>query len=395
MKKMTHITDLKGVYSAAVRSGIKSQGLDLAFIYVPDACGSAGTFTMNKFMAPCLQYTKEVIAKNVVKAVIINSGCANAATGRTGFRNARQTAAWAARMLDLKPSEVAVASTGIIGVQLPMQKVERGLKDLLRAPRARKGGLAARAIMTTDTCPKEIVVRGRIGKETVTVAGIAKGAGMIAPNMATMLSYLVTDAKLSSRQLQPMLSAAVKNSFNMASVDGDTSTNDMVLLFANGAKHLPGGKKALRQFAALLEEACRALAKMIVTDGEGATKLIEVRVTGAASEEDARKIARSVTNSPLVKTAIHGADPNWGRVVAAAGKVTGVKLDPKRLDLYFGAEKVLSRGKILKFNTGRVVRSLKQKKVFVHLHLNLSKGSAVAWGCDLTKGYIEANVQYN
>ena len=391
------ITDIEGVYATGIHAGIKAEGTkrDMALIYVPDAVGSAGVFTQNKFRAPCLDYTKRCLERGTLKAIIVNSGNANAATGEQGFRNAEQTGEWAAQKLGLSPDEIAVASTGIIGVQLPMDRIRGGLEKLLKDPKLRDGHAAADAITTTDSYTKEVFVTAEIAGFPVSISGIAKGAGMIAPNMGTMLSYLVTDAHLPSPVLQRALEEAVSDSFNMISVDTDTSTNDMALLLATGKHQLPASTTVFVQFRDLLRSACITLAKMIARDGEGAEKLIEATVQGAATKQDARTIALNIINSPLIKTAIHGADPNWGRVIMAVGKDHRCQVDPKRIDLRFDTEAILKDGEQLPFDRARLIAHLKQEHVKIHVDLHLGAESATAWGCDLTMGYIKINTDYS
>lgn len=396
MAKKT-ITSLKGVFSAGIPANIKANGKrDLAYIFVPNACASAGVFTRSAFAAPPLIHTKECMRRGTLKALVVNSGCANAGTGKAGMRDAKRTAAFAAKRLGIKPQEVAIASTGIIGKLLPMDKIEAGLEKLLSRPTQRDGDSTAKAIMTTDLTQKEVYVSAKIGDQRVTVAGCAKGSGMIAPNMATMLAFLVTDVKIDSKTLQSALTSAVNDSFNMTSVDTDTSTNDTVLVFATGQK----GKKLSsaadkRAFIQLLTSACQNLAKQIAADGEGATKLIEVEVIGARTETEARRVAMNVVNSPLVKTAIHGADPNWGRVLAAAGKDPSLKVDPTKVDLTFAGAPVMKRGKIVAHDRKKIRKLMSVRDIPIQLNLNLGKGKARAWGCDLTHGYVDINVSYN
>ncbi|MBN8551214.1 MAG: bifunctional ornithine acetyltransferase/N-acetylglutamate synthase, partial [Deltaproteobacteria bacterium] len=291
--RLKSFTDLDGVFAGATGCGIKVGRDDLAYIYLPEAYSAAAVFTQNLTAAPCIQYSKGVLKKGKLRGIIVNAGCANAATGAQGFRNARATAQRAARLVGCRADEIAVASTGIIGKQLPMDKINSGLDELFGRPLAKEGSRVSRAIMTTDTFPKQIFLRRRIGSQFVSVSGIAKGAGMIAPNMATMLGFLVTDARISKGPFQKMLRGAVSDSFNMTSVDTDTSTNDMVMAFSTGKVPL-SGKKHLLEFALLLTEACQELSKLIARDGEGATKLIEVTVTNAKNKEQARKMALNV-----------------------------------------------------------------------------------------------------
>ncbi len=389
------ITDLDGVYGGALHSGIKADKLDLAYLYIPEARGSAGVFTQNKFVAPSVVYTKKILKHNVLKALVVNSGNANAATGSLGAVHVKKTAQIAANKLQLRPSEVAIASTGVIGRVLPFDKLESGLDSLLSAPLQKDGSSVAEAILTTDLVTKEVSVERKIGKKRIRISGITKGSGMIAPNMATTLSFLTTNANIGSSVLQECLSEAVSDSFNMSSVDNDTSTNDMVLIWSTGDYKISlSDRDQLSEFKALLTEACVALAKLIIRDGEGASKLFEVHVRGASNRQDARQIALQIINSPLVKTAIHGADPNWGRVLAAACKDPAVKINPDKIDLSFGSTLLFSKGKIVDYNMDDVVRVLRENDIQIHLDLHLAQGSAVAWGCDLTKGYIDINTQY-
>jgi glutamate N-acetyltransferase/amino-acid N-acetyltransferase len=277
-----------------------------------------------------------------------------------------------------------------------MEKIRAGVRSLLADPYQRDGDSAAKAIMTTDLTQKETYATGTVAGQRITVAGFAKGSGMIAPNMATMLGFLVTDAHVDNKTLNRCLRSAVDNSFNMTSVDTDTSTNDMVLAFSTGERgKAVRSKKAEGEFLALLTRACQHLAKQIAADGEGATKLIEVRVAGARNQREARLVAKQIVNSPLVKTAIHGADPNWGRVLAAAGKDPALKVDPGKVDLTFAGASVMRRGAIVTHDRQEIRSLMSGKEVVVSLNLNLGKGSATAWGCDLTHGYVDINVSYN
>lgn len=388
-------TDLEGVFGNGIAAGIKPNKRDLAYIYVPNAVACAGVFTLNKFIAPCLTYTQKIMKSQVVKAVIINSGNANAGTGKIGLANAKKTSQYAARLLNLKPSEVAVASTGIIGVQLPMDKILSGLDTLLASPSVKEGHAVSDAILTTDLCDKIVHVSCKIGKKNIIVSGIAKGSGMIEPNMGTMLAYFVTNASIPQAQLQVLLQGACDESFNMISVDTDTSTNDMALLFATGEKKFQLVSRVEREaFQNLLTEACQILAKKIARDGEGATKLIEVRVVGASSRRDARKVAKLIVNSPLVKTAMHGEDPNWGRVLMAAGKDPDVKFSADKLSLFFNDQVIVKEGEIVSTRE-QLAPVLKKETIVILLDLNLGNGHATAWGCDLTNKYIDINTAYS
>lgn len=394
MKKT--ITDIEGVYANGIAAGIKPGKMDMAYISVPSAVSSAGVFTRNQFIAPCLQYTQKCLKTHTLKAVIINSGNANAGTGDLGYQNAKTTAKCAQKFLGLSShKEIGIASTGIIGVQLPMDKIEAGVTKLLQHPQELNGAGAAKAIMTTDLVQKEVYLEDTINQKTIAIAGIAKGSGMIAPNMGTMLGFFVTNAHISQKDLQACLKTAVEESFNMISVDNDTSTNDMALLFSTGAKKINlFDKETKEQFQSLLTKACIHLAKMIAKDGEGAERLIEVEVTGAVKKSDAKKIALNIINSPLVKTAIHGADPNWGRIIAAAAKDPDIKLNPKKLELKIQNQLIFQNEQGVDFDREMLVQLLKESEIKIQLDLHIGKHRATAWGCDLTKKYIDINTCY-
>lgn len=390
------LTRVDGVYASAIAAGIKPGRKDLSYIYVPDAQASAGVFTKNAFAAACVAYSRECLERGPIKAVVINAGNANAATGELGLRNAQETAEIGAQLLGLSPYQVAVASTGIIGKQLPMDLMRAGLQSLLANPRQQDGRAVAEAIMTTDLVPKEAFRQISIDGGTVTLAGIAKGSGMIAPNMATMLGFVVSDVAISQEHLQPLFRRAISRSFNMISVDTDTSTNDMVLHITNGKSGVPlSSPEALEAYERALTDICIDLAKQIARDGEGATKLISAHVTGAHTEDEAQRIALSIINSPLVKTAIHGADPNWGRVAMAIGKTADVHLQPDLVCISFAGFEVFRRGAPLAFDREAVRAGLSSAEVLIAVDLGLGTGCAYAWGCDLTKGYIDINVDYN
>ena len=391
------VTALSGVYASGMAAGIKSNGKkDLAFLFVPDAYGSAGVFTQSAFAAPPVELSRKALQHGTIKAVIVNAGNANAGTGKKGLRDAQETASITAKLLGISPSQVAVASTGVIGKPLPMERIRSSLPKLLANPKATDGGAAAQAILTTDLTRKEVYCTGKVAGERITVAGFAKGSGMIAPNMATMLGFLVTDAKVDSATLKKLLKQAADASFNMTSVDTDTSTNDALIVLSTGKKgpRITSAKHQ-QEFLALLTEACCVLARSIAADGEGATKLIEVKVNGARNLREARCIAKNIVSSPLVKTAIHGADPNWGRVLAAAGKDPTARVDPNKVDLTFAGAPVMRRGVIVPHDRNAIHKLMSGKEVHIHLHLHLGKASATAWGCDLTHGYVDINVSYS
>jgi len=393
---MKTITDINGVYASGIHSGIKKQKLDLAYIYVPGAVATAGTFTQHAFAASSVLITRKQLAKHTLKAMIINSGNANAGTGEDGNKHTKQCIKQAASLLGVPSYEVGMSSTGIIGVPLPVDTITSGLSTLLSDPEVLEGSKAAEAIMTTDTFSKSAYREVKIGKKTFQASGIAKGSGMIAPNMATMLAYVVVNADLPTHVFQTMLNEAVEESFNMISVDTDTSTSDMVVAFATGEhKFSMSDHEDVSTFKQLLTDVCIDLAKLIIKDGEGSKKTIEVTVKGAASKQQAKQCALNVANSPLIKTAIHGEDPNWGRFIMAIGKDPSVKVNPKKVSIAIGEHAVFSLGSPVDFDSKAVKEVLSQDFVPIHIQLNINTGYARAWGCELTKGYIDINTDYN
>jgi glutamate N-acetyltransferase/amino-acid N-acetyltransferase len=390
------ITDIEGVYAAGIHAGFKARALDLAYIFVPHAVASAGVFTRNACCSDTIRHTRRMVNRNTLKAMIINSGNANAGTGKQGRQAVSETVRLAAQYLGLKRSEVGVASTGVIGVQLPMDIMKNGLDRLLKSPKHQDGLNAAKAILTTDTAIKTVFLEKKIGKKTIQVAGICKGSGMIAPNMATMLAYLVTSVSVPQPFFQTALADAVDATFNCISVDSDMSTSDMVVGFATGKHRIAmTDRDQTSAFKDLLRAACEALAVQIVRDGEGATKLIELQVTGAATHADAKAIGLSVVNSPLVKTAIHGEDPNWGRILMAVGKTPHVKLNPNKIGVWMGEHCIVDGGEPTPFLRDDVRQSLTGKDVYIRIDLGLGKAAARLWGCDLSTGYIDINVDYS
>jgi glutamate N-acetyltransferase / amino-acid N-acetyltransferase len=387
-----------GFRAAGVRAGIKASGSpDLAVLVADRPCSAAGTFTTNRIAAAPVQWDRQRVPAGDVRAVIINAGNANAATGAQGLQDVRRTAELAADRLGCRPDQVLVASTGVIGHPLPMAKVEAGLQQALDAASAEGEAFraAAQAILTTDTKPKVVSRVTAIGDHPVRLLGLAKGAAMIGPRMATMLGFLLTDARVSPGLLQGILSEAVEESFNCISVEGHTSTNDTVLLLAGGTADRPALKgDDLKAFAALLRDACTELARMIADDGEGATHLITVDVSGCRDRETARAIARAVADSPLVKTAIHGADPNWGRIVSAAG-YAGVVFQEAELSLWLNDTPLYRDGAPLPFDAPAVSALLRARRD-THIRLTLNQGTAAIrfWTCDLTADYIRLNADY-
>jgi glutamate N-acetyltransferase/amino-acid N-acetyltransferase len=387
------VTSPQGFHAGATGAGIKKKNvLDLAVLFSEKPCSAAALFTTNRIKAAPVVFCQQRLKRGRVAAVVVNSGCANACTGEQGLADAAETAALAAEWLGISPEEVLVASTGVIGKLLPMERLRASLSQIALS---RDGGHElARAIMTTDTVPKEAAVG--TGKGQSTIGGAAKGAGMIHPDLATLLCFLTTDASVDVNFLKQALRKAVDISFNMVSIDGDTSTNDMVLIMANGVAvdepivHDSGQADA---FQRALNQLCIHLAKSIARDGEGATKLIEMTVKGAPSVAAARLAARTVVSSPLVKSAVHGNDPNWGRVLAAVGR-SGVEVVEAKIELSIGNVCLLRGGQPLPFDQKEVVGILDNNEVAIVLDLNLGSASATAWGCDLSEEYVTINSQY-
>lgn len=386
-----------GFSAAGVACGVRYEGRrDLGLLFSNEAGGTAAVaLTTNLLRAAPLLVTGEAIESDDVRAVVVNSGVANAATGQRGLKNAYGMQALAAAELGLEPDEMAVASTGVIGEHLPMNRIEAGIKDAA-ASLSDDGSGFAEAILTTDTRTKEAVAAVEIGGKTVTVGGVAKGSGMIHPDMATMLAFVTTDAAVEKESLQSALNGATERTFNRITVDGDTSPNDMVLLMANGA----AGNEPLTQispdypaFEEAVEAVMRELAKEITRDGEGATKLVEVVVEGAADEASAATLAKAVAGSNLCKAAVYGEDANWGRVLNAMG-YSGVPFDPEGVDLYFGTVKVFAKGEPVPHDPAEANATLAGDEVHVTTRLGEGTASATAWGCDLTEEYVRINGSY-
>ena len=390
----------RGFRAAAVGSGIKKNAgaLDLALLFAeaPETA-AAGVFTTNRAAAAPVLLSRQNLKKSRgrVRAIIANSGNANACTGRAGMRVAEETARAAAKCLGVRPVEVLVASTGVIGTPLNLDLILKQLPVLQESLSAENAALAARAIMTTDTYPKSAVLQTEIRGKRVCLAGIAKGAGMIHPHMATMLSFITTDAAVEPRVLQEMLRTAVDDSFNRITVDGDTSTNDTVVVLASGLSGVSvrPGTPARARFQAGLTELCQALAKMIVQDGEGATKIAKIEVSGARNAADAERVARSIANSPLVKTAIAGSDPNWGRILCAAG-YSGARIEPAKVDIRVNGLYLCRRGIEAAFDEAAARKELDRKEQTIRVDLHQGKARAWVWTCDLTHDYIRINASY-
>ena len=390
------VTAPSGFRATAVASGIKPEGLDLALVAADRTCAAAGVFTRNRAQAAPVVVSRDHLGSGQARAVVINAGCANAATGESGLRDARETARLVADAIDCRPVDVIVGSTGVIGVALPMAALRAGIPRAAAALAREGGALAARAIMTTDTRPKEVVVEFPLGAGTARVGGMAKGAGMIAPNMATMLCILTTDAEVAPPLLASALREAVGESLNRITVDGDTSTNDMAVVLASGAVSAPAILGAGRDYDALrdaLLRATRDLAEKIVRDGEGASRFAEVRVEGAKSPSDADRIARTIAESPLVKTALHGGDPNWGRILAAVGR-SGVAVDIDRVDIHLGPVWVAESGRARAYEESLAHRAVTEDPVRIRVDLHAGKASGWIWTCDLTRAYVDINAHY-
>jgi len=395
------VTAPRGFQAGAARAGIKTPAArrdDLALVVSDVPAVAAGVFTTNLVQAAPVVWSRQVVRRGRrVRAVLLNSGNANACTGKAGDQATRASAAAVAVGLGCTPHEVLVASTGVIGVPFPVARLTAAVPALTRAVRADARGAraAANAILTTDTRIKQAVVQVRANGKTYTVGGMAKGAGMIHPQMATMLAVLTTDAPLRGAQAQKLLRNASDETFNTLTVDGDTSTNDCVLLLANGAAggRIASGSAAETKLAAAMRQVCGELAEAVAADGEGATKVLVVQVRGARTAHDARQVARTIAASNLVKTAVHGGDPNWGRVLAAAGRA-GVKLDPAALELSIGGHWVARKGAAHPAGERGAARHLRGKRVEIVLYLGAGAASGTALGSDLSAGYIRINAHY-
>jgi len=392
------LSAVAGVRAAGVACGLKKNGRpDLALVVADRPATVAATFTLNRVQAAPIRVSKRHLRGGRFSAIVLNSGNANACTGPQGLRDAEATAAEVARILGRPVGEVFVASTGVIGRALDMAAVRAGIRSAAGALRPGGSARAAQAIMTTDTMAKEAAVRFAVGGRRVTVAGMAKGSGMIAPHMATMLAVVATDATVQPRLLQTALREAVAESFNCITVDGDTSTNDMVLCFATGAAGAPPlatGSRAIGTFGQALRQVCLALAKMIARDGEGATKLAEVRIQGARSAREARCAAETVATSPLVKTTLFGEDINWGRILAALGR-SGARFDPERVDLWVDRVPVVRNGVSLGLRAEAAAnRRLRRREFVLTAFLRAGRAESRMWTTDLSEAYVRINAGY-
>ncbi len=398
------VTAAIGFQAAGGSAGIKKENVkDMALIYSIVPCVAAGTFTTNLVKAAPVKWDQEIVYDgDTAQAIVCNSGVANACTGKKGYTYCHETAKVAAEELHIPEGSVLVASTGVIGKQLPIEKIQEGVRKLvpLLSNSREAAREAAQAIMTTDTKQKEAAVTMEIGGKTVTIGGMCKGSGMIHPNMCTMLSFLTTDADITKEMLQEALSDVVKDTYNMISVDGDTSTNDTVLLLANGLAGNPVINKKdgdYERFLEALREVNTVLAKKIAGDGEGATALFEVKIQGAQTREQAVTLSKSVITSNLTKAAIFGHDANWGRILCAMG-YSGAKFDPEKVDLFFESEKgkiqIIENGVALDYSEEEATEILSAPEVTAIADLKMGKETATAWGCDLSYDYIKINADY-
>ena len=394
------ITSVPGFFAGSTSCGLKYSGKrDICIIYTPETSVCSGVFTINKFQAAPVVFDREKIHENCgVKAIVINSGIANACTGKTGMENTVKTAKIASDIMGIKENEVLVASTGVIGTQLPMEKIESGIKKSYAALDTEGGSSAAEAILTTDLIKKEIAVKINLGEgKEIIVGGISKGSGMIEPNMATMLAFIGTDAKISKYLLDKALKNANQVSFNSISVDGCQSTNDMVIVMANGNSGIDMDEETednYKKFTAGLTYLMKYLAKKIVMDGEGATKFIEIAVSGASDDLQAKTSALKIANSNLFKTAIFGQDLNWGRINAALG-ASGCEMDPDNIDIFLGGEKIVEGGIGIDIEKGKAKKLLSKKEIKIAINLKYGKGAWTIWTSDLSFDYIKINALYH
>lgn len=398
------VTAAKGFQAASVAAEIKYKGrTDMAMIFSSVPCKAAGTFTTNIVKAAPVKWDQKVVYEQpYAQAVICNSGIANACTGEEGYGYCKETADAAAEILNISPDSVLVASTGVIGMQVPIEKIKNGIKMMVPALSGEMiaGTDAAKAIMTTDTVHKEVAVEIEIGGKAVTIGGMCKGSGMIHPNMCTMLGFVTTDISISKELLLEALKEDVKDTYNMISVDGDTSTNDTVLLLANGMagnEEITEKNADYEKFKMALNYVNTILSKKIAGDGEGATALFEVKVIGASTKEEAVILSKSVVTSSLTKAAIYGHDANWGRILCALG-YSGVSFDPEKVDLYFesraGKIKIIENGVSTGYSEEEATKILSEDEVTAIADMKMGDASATAWGCDLTYDYVKINADY-
>jgi glutamate N-acetyltransferase/amino-acid N-acetyltransferase len=391
-----------GFKAGSVHCGLKSNTRkhDIGIIFSEQPCKTAALFTTNQIVAAPIKLSRNVVQNGTVHAIVVNSGNANACTGRKGEKDAETMALLTSKHLNIKPDEVIVASTGIIGHHLPMAKIKSGISkssECLGDKNTHAINIA-KAIMTTDLVPKHIAIKAKIGGKEITIGAIAKGSGMISPNMATMFCFITTDAAISLNTLRSCIKKSTENSFNQITVDGHMSTSDMVAILANGMAHnrniTSSTKSELALFQKALDYVTQNMAKEIVKDGEGATKFVQIEIHEAKSVSEAKKIARTIAESPLVKTAINGEDPNWGRIVSAAG-YAGVTLDESKLHLSVNKVTIYKKGLPVTPAPKRLNSVMKKKEITIQLHLGMGNKSATLWTCDLSKEYVKINADYH
>ena len=390
------ITAPQGFMASGVSAGIKKKGLDLAVVFSPQPASASGVFTLNRVQAAPVLLSKENLksSRGRMRAILINSGCANACTGERGMKDALLSTRCLASHLNVESNQILVASTGVIGNFMPVPKVLKGIASAVSALNSKGGTAAMQAIMTTDTCEKTFAVEGRIGGKIVRIGGMAKGSGMIHPQMATMIGVITTDVQVAPRELSRMLRRAVERTFNCLTVDGDTSTNDTVLVMANGASEAALLDTRARSFFEKgLTIVCEELAKRIARDGEGATKFVEIVVKGGADLESARKVAKSIAHSPLVKTALYGQELNWGRILCAVG-YSKVVFDPEQITLSLNGIPIFRNGAPVGATRTRAEEAMKAHDLQIEVDLAEGKASATVWTCDLSHEYVNINASY-
>ena len=391
------VTSPKGFVAGSAYAGIKTYAKDKADVGIllsEKPCATAGVYTLNQFVSPSVTLTKQRVAEGAVRGVFVSSGIANTGVGEQGLIDATESADLAAAHAGVEPGAMAIGTTGVIGVELPMALIRGGIPNIQLSKD--DGAGFARAILTTDRVPKSVAVRVKAGGKEVTIGGCAKGSGMIHPNMATLLAYLTTDAAVDPSFLQSALKETVDDTFNMVTIDGDMSTNDTVMLFANGAAGndpIAAGTPAASAFTSALYQVCGHLSRELVRDAEGSSKIFSVRVHGALSREDARLAARAIASSVLVKSAIHGNDPNWGRVIAAAG-YSGASIDVAKVSFFINDVVIMEAGTPISFHRDAVIAIMNNPEVALRVDLGLGDGEAVAWGCELTEAYVVFNSAY-
>lgn len=398
------VTSVEEFSASGIFCGIKKKNKDLALIYSKFPCVAAGTFTLNKVKAAPVLISKKIIDCNSqnlnstsgkVRAILINSGNANACTGQQGYDDAIEIQNYCAEKLFIKPEELIISSTGVIGQRLPVETIKYGINKIIPTLNPKGGLNAAEAILTTDLKPKSFAIKVKLTKGEITIGGICKGSGMIMPNMATMLAFLTTDVVIEKSLLQKALNIVVDNSFNKISVDGETSTNDMVIILSNGISNIfiEEDSEDYKIFINALTEICQTMAKSIVADGEGATKFITLSIKNAKTKCDAEKASKAIANSPLVKTAFYGKDANWGRILSAIGN-SGIEFEPELVAIKFDDVDILAQNYTVVIDEEKAKEVLSKKEFTVEVNLNMGRESTTFWTCDLTEDYIKINANY-